>query len=228
MEKFVCEMHAHTSNTSRCAHIKAEDMINDYIKAGYDGIVVTDHLSPSTFAHFEGKAVSWKEKIDFFLRGYNAAKNAANGKIKVFLGMEIRFYFPEDANMNDYLVYGVTEKFLYDNVDIDRMRIHEFSELVHKNGMAIFQAHPFRCGMTVTNPKYLDGIEVYNGCPRHNSYNSIANMWADENSLLKTSGSDYHEHEDTARGGLIFDREIIDNKDLVKALLGTTPEIIRK
>lgn len=228
MEKFVCEMHAHTSNTSRCAHIKAEDMINDYIKAGYDGIVVTDHLSPSTFAHFEGKAVSWKEKIDFFLRGYNAALKAANGKIKVFLGMETRFYFPEDANMNDYLVYGVTEKFLYDNVDIDRMRIREFSELVHKNGMAIFQAHPFRIGMTVTRPKYLDGIEVYNGCPRHNSHNSIANMWADENSLLKTSGSDYHEHEDTARGGLIFDREITDNKDLVKALLGTTPEIIRK
>lgn len=228
MDKFICEMHAHTSNTSRCAHISAEDLIKDYIKAGYDGIVITDHLSPSTFERFEGKAISWKEKIDFFLRGYKAATEAAQGKIKVFLGMEIRFYFPEDANMNDYLVYGVTEKFLYDNVDIDRMRIREFSELVHKNGMAIFQAHPFRKGMTITHPKYLDGIEVYNGCRRHNSYNDIANMWADANSLLKTSGSDYHEHEDTAHAGLIFDRKISDNKELVYSLLNTTPEIIRK
>lgn len=228
MDKFFCEMHAHTSNTSRCSHVSADDMIKDYIKAGYDGIVVTDHLSPSTFEQFEGEAISWKEKVDFFLRGYKAATEAANGKIKVFLGMEIRFYFPEDANMNDYLVYGVTEKFLYDNVDIDRMRIRQFSELVHKNGMAIFQAHPFRTGMTVTNPKYLDGIEVYNACIRHNSHNNIANMWADENGLLRTSGSDYHEHEDTARGGLIFDREITDNADLVKALLTTSPEIIRR
>lgn len=228
MDSFICEMHAHTRNTSRCAHVSAEDMINDYINAGYNGIVITDHLSPSTFAKFDGKAVSWKEKIDFFLRGYNAALNAANGKIKVFLGMEIRFYFPENANMNDYLVYGVTEKFLYDNVDIDHMRIAEFSELVHKKGMAIFQAHPFRTGMTITKPKYLDGIEVYNGCPRHNSYNDIANDWADANSLLKTSGSDYHEHEDTARGGLIFDRQIKDNNDLVRLLLETNPEIIRR
>lgn len=228
MDRFICEMHAHTSNTSRCSHVSAYQMIDDYVKAGYDGIVVTDHLSPSTYAMFEGTPISWKEKVDFFLQGYKAALKAADNKIKVFLGMEIRFYFPEDANMNDYLVYGVTEKFLYDNVDIDRMRIPEFSELVHKNGMAIFQAHPFRTGMTITNPKYLDGIEVYNGCPRHNSRNDIANIWADTHSLLKTSGSDYHEHEDTALGGLIFDREIDDNKELVKALLTTSPEIIRR
>ncbi|MCH5189386.1 MAG: PHP domain-containing protein [Oscillospiraceae bacterium] len=228
MDRFICEMHAHTSNTSRCAHVSAEEMIDDYVKARYDGIVVTDHLSPSTYARFEGTAISWKEKVDFFLQGYKAALKAADNKIKVFLGMEIRFYFPEDANMNDYLVYGVTEKFLYDNVDIDRMRIPEFSELVHKNGMAIFQAHPFRTGMTITNPKYLDGIEVYNGCPRHNSRNEIANIWADTHSLLKTSGSDFHQHEDTALGGLIFDREIGDNKELVKALLTTSPEIIRR
>lgn len=226
MDKFICEMHAHTSNTSRCAHISADGMLKDYIKAGYDGITVTDHLSPSTYEQYESKAISWKEKVDIFLRGYKAAAEAANGKIKVFLGMEIRFYAPE--NMNDYLVYGVTEKFLYENIDIDRMKFSEFSELAHKNGMVIFQAHPFRTGMTVTNPKYLDGVEVYNGCPRHNSRNDIANMWADMHSLLKTSGSDYHEHEDTARGGLIFDRKITDTADLVKALLTTSPEIIRR
>lgn len=228
MDKFTCEMHAHTSETSRCAHISARDMIKDYLKAGYDGIVITDHLSPSTFERFEGKAVSWNEKIDCFLHGYKSALAAANGKIKIFLGMEIRFYSPENANMNDYLVYGVTEKFLYDNVDIDHMKLPEFSELVHKNGMAIYQAHPFRFGMTVSNPKYLDGIEVFNGNPRHNSNNDIANMWANKFSLRKSSGSDYHEHEDLARGGLIFDHEIKDNKDLVKSLLTTASEVIGK
>lgn len=226
MNKFICEMHAHTSNTSRCAHISADDMIKDYIKAGYDGIVITDHLNQSTYEPFKDRALSWKERIDILLRGYKAAIEAAEGKIKVFLGMEIRFIAPE--NMNDYLVYGVTEKFLYENVDIDHMKLPEFSELAHKNGMAIFQAHPFRTGMTVVNPKYLDGVEVYNGCPRHNSRNNIANIWADTHSLLKTSGSDYHEHEDTARGGLIFNREITDNADLAQALLTTSPEIIRR
>lgn len=228
MGEFICEMHAHTSNTSRCAHISAEDLIEDYVKAGYNGIVITDHMNISTFEIFDGKDTAWNEKIDCLLKGYREAVRASNGRIKVFLGMEIRFKSPCNIDVNDYLVYGVTEDFLYNNADIDCLNIREFSELAHKNGMAVFQAHPFRTGMRITNPKYLDGIEVYNACIRHNSRNTIANMWADINSLLKTSGSDYHEHEDTARGGLIFNREITDNNDLVKALLGTTPEIIRK
>lgn len=36
------------------------------------------------------------------------------------------------------------------------------------------QAHPFRNGLKIVDPKHLDGIETYNGNPRHDSRNEIA------------------------------------------------------
>lgn len=35
--------------------------------------------------------------------------------------------------------------------------------------MLFYQAHPFRNSMKITNPELLDGIEVYNGHPGHDS-----------------------------------------------------------
>lgn len=225
MKKYLYEMHFHTVETSRCAKISAIEAIKLYIEKGYDGIVVTDHLSPSTLKKFEGMDMTWAEKVDFFLTGYRTAMNAADGKINVFLGMELRF--DKRREMNDYLVYGVTEKFLYKHPNLLDMNINDFSKLAHKNGMAVFQAHPFRTGMRVVNPKHLDGIEIYNGNPRHNSSNDIAEMWAKKYGLKTVGGSDFHEYEDLARGGVYFNRNIKDNKDLVKELLKGDYEIKR-
>lgn len=66
------------------------------------------------------------------------------------------------------------------------------------------QAHPFRNGLKIVDPKHLDGIETYNGNPRHDSRNEIAKAWAQKFGMLETSGSDFHEREDFARGGVIF------------------------
>ena len=81
--------------------------------------------------------------------------------------MELRNIY----NMNDYLVFGVTEEFLlkYNNTDTNflEMPIGEFSKIAHENGLLLFQAHPFRNHMTITDHNLLDGIEVYNGCVRH-------------------------------------------------------------
>ena len=217
MAQFLCEMHAHTSETSRCANVKAQSVIEEHIKAGYNGIVITDHYSTSTYERYEENELTPKERVDVFLEGYRSALEAAKGRIQVFLGMELRFDQPND--INDYLVYGVTEKFLYENTDILNMTLRDFSKLAHENKMIIFQAHPFRVGMKIVNPKYLNGVEVYNGNPRHDSSNTLAEMWANKHGLLKSSGSDYHEFEDLARGGIFFNKEISDNRELVRALL---------
>lgn len=214
---YLMEMHAHTSETSRCANVKAEKMISEYIKAGYDGIVITDHFSPSTFEIYEKDNLCWNDKVDIFLKGYRTALNAAGGKINVLLGMELRFDNPN--SMNDYLVYGLNEKFLYNNPQILDMNLRDFSVLAHNNKMIIFQAHPFRYGMKVSNPKYLNGVETRNKNPRHESNNDIAAAWAEKYHLLTTSGSDYHEIEDLAGGGIYFDNPIYDNRTLVKELL---------
>lgn len=226
MKKYLYEMHFHTKNTSNCANVSAEKAVEEYINAGYDGIVVTDHLSPSTYMKYGRELLSWHKKVDFFLRGYNAAKKAAAGRINVLLGMELRFRTSEGEN--DYLVYGINEGFLYKHPNLLEMNIKNFYELAHKNGFLVFQAHPFRVGMKVTNPKYLDGVEIFNGNPRHNSSNDIAEMWAKKYDLLVTSGSDYHELEDLGSGGIWFDKEIKDNKDLIEELKKREYEIKKK
>lgn len=225
MKKYLYEMHLHTVETSRCAEISAKKAIEYYIEKGYDGIVVTDHFSPSTFEKFEGMDMSWEEKVNYFLRGYHTAKKAAEGRINILLGMELRFDKPRE--MNDYLVYGVTEKYLYSHPQLLDMNIRDFSKSAHKHGMVIFQAHPFRTGMRIVKPKYLDGIEIYNGNPRHNSSNDIAEMWAKKYDLRVVGGSDFHEFSDLARGGVYFDKEIKDSKTLVKELLNGDYEIKR-
>ena len=216
-------MHFHTKNTSNCANVPAYIAVEEYIKAGYEGIVVTDHLSPSTYMKYGRELLPWKKKIDFFLRGYNEAKKTANGRIPVLLGMELRFRTSESDN--DYLVYGINEDFLYNTPEILNMNSRTFYDLAHKNGFLVFQAHPFRVGMKVTNPKYLDGVEIFNGNPRHNSSNDIAEMWAKKYVLMVTSGSDYHEIGDLGTGGIWFNKEITDNKTLVEELSKRNYEI---
>lgn len=218
------ELHAHTAETSNCAHAPASELIEAYIDKGYSTVVITDHLSTHTYFRYNYNKLSWNEKIDIFLKGYEAALKAADGRINVILGMELRFDSPIE---NDYLVFGVNEKFLRKNLNLIDSKISKFSELAHKKGMLIYQAHPFRYGMTVIDPKFLDGIEVHNGCVRHNSNNDNAEFWADSHSLNKTSGSDYHQTGDEAHGGIITDYEIKTTEDLLRTLKGNTYELIK-
>lgn len=217
--KYVYEPHFHTKDVSTCACIYAQQAAEIYKNAGYSGVVVTDHFSQECFdKKYPGE--NWKEKIDYFLTGFRNAKKAETGEFAVILGLEARF-----ENDNDYLVFGVDEDFLYNNEWCTKMTIKEFKKLAEKNQLTVIQAHPFRINSTITNPRYIDGIEIYNGNRRHDSSNNIAEMWAKKHGFITTSGSDFHEHEDLARGGMLFDRFISDSKQFRAELLAGRYEL---
>lgn len=217
--KYMYEAHFHTSDVSTCAHISAKDAVELYKNAGYSGVVVTDHFSQDCFDNkYEGN--SWKEKIDYFLRGYHNAKKYETEDFAVILGLEARF-----ENDNDYLVYGADEDFLYKNEWFTKMNIKQFKKLCEANQITIIQAHPFRIDSTITNPRYIDGIEIYNGNRRHDSSNNIAEMWAKKHGFITTSGSDFHEYEDLARGGIALDRFVKDSKEFRAELLAGRYEL---
>lgn len=216
MPVFLTELHAHTAETSRCAHNSAETLVDAYLAKGFRTVVITDHLSESTFEAKEALDAPWNEKVDIFLKGYRAAKAYAGERLHILLGMELRF--AQKGNINDYLVYGVTEDFLRNNGDLLKMRLASFSRLAHKNGLLIFQAHPFRNDMKIVNPDFLDGVEVFNGCVRHDSRNEIALHWAQLHGLLGTSGSDYHQTGDEGRGGIQTQAPIQSSNELLSVL----------
>jgi hypothetical protein len=212
MQQFKYDMHVHTCEVSNCGRVSAAGVVQLHKNAGYDGVVITDHYYREYFQHLpEGK---WEEKVDTFLCGYRKALEAGKREnLNVLMGLEIRF----EKSLNDYLVYGVSEAFLKENPELYRLGLKKFKALAQKNNLLIFQAHPFRLGMVVSRPSLLDGVEVYNGNMRHNSHNSLALAYAKLNGLLMTSGSDFHEEEDLARGGVLFSRHVATELELVEA-----------
>ena len=212
---YLFEMHLHTDEVSRCASIPAKQIAELYLTTDYNGIVVTDQMNSSAFSKEPYKSATWDEKVDHFLEGYKILKEELKDKMVVLLGMEINFYESD----NDYLVYGVTEEFLRNNGDLMAYSPEDFSALAKKNGLLFLQAHPFRRGLTVENWEILDGYEVFNGNPRHYSSNPIAEAWAKfHNKDIVVAGSDFHEIEDLAHGGVYFNNEIKTNDDLLREL----------
>lgn len=214
------EMHCHTKGVSRCGKVLPEDGAELYTKAGYDGVVVTDHMNEDTFCEMEN--ASWEEKVTHFLTGWQRFRKAAGENMTVLLGMEIRFA----QNANDYLVYGFDQAFLYDHPELLAMNIKTFSKLVKENGLLFYQAHPFRNGITVVDPAYLDGMEIYNGHPRHEARNEIAQAWAKKYHLLEVGGSDFHEAAGCGTAGILTEAPIRTNEQLLAALRNK-PQIYR-
>jgi len=80
--------------------------------------------------------------------------------------------------------------------------------------------------MTITDPRKLYGIEVYNGGTSWDR-NRFAELWADKYSLKKISGSDFHSISHLARGGVIFENDVADISGLVKELKAERYSLIK-
>ncbi|NLA77748.1 MAG: PHP domain-containing protein [Clostridiales bacterium] len=220
--KFLMEMHAHTSETSRCAHVPAERTIEIYKNSEYNGIVITDHFTRYVSDRYG--VDTWDEKVTHYLTGYNIALKAAGDDFPVLLGMELCI----DEDNNDYLCYGVTEEFLRAHPEIFSLSLKELSALFEENGIFLAQAHPFRRHMTVADWECLKGMEIQNGCIRHDSNNDVAAYWAKKRNLRPLSGSDFHREEDIGGGGIYFNERITSNDELIAALKKGDYTVIEK
>ncbi len=213
------ELHCHNSEVSACSHCPADTLIRRYLEAGYEGIVSTNHINRSTFRSMDD--LTWQQKIDHFMRGYEALLHSAPADFPVLLGCEINLtpsgwpaYIP-----NDYLVFGVTEEWLRQNGDLRDMKLEDLSAYAHSAGLLLIHAHPFRCGTVVVKPDLLDGYEVCNGNPRHDSHNDLAAFWAKRNDKIAVSGSDFHQPDDPPCCGIETEEMIRDHAALLKTLI---------
>lgn len=214
MKTYKYETHFHTRETSPCGKVNAADGLNIYHRAGYAGVIITDHYFEGLFKLMP--AGSWKNKIDAFLKGYRAACDEGQKLgLDIILGMELRF----TENGNDYLIYGFDETFLIENKELYLLNLREFRELTRDTGIIIVQAHPFRPNIIAASPELIDGVEIHNGNPRQNSNNDLAEEYAVKNGLKMISGSDFHQPQDAARGGIIVEHRIISPEGFVETIM---------
>lgn len=208
------DVHTHTAEVSACGQVVARDLVKSYKDKGYDGIVITDHYY---LDYFEGLGEnSWEDKVKSYLSGYYEAREAGyKYNIDVFLGMELRF---TEEWPNDFLIYGIDEDFLLDNPKLYEYNLEKFTRLKEEYDILIYQAHPYRGKCSVAPSDQLDGVEVYNGHPRHDSRNHLALEFATSNDLLMLSGSDAHMAEDVGRGGILSKDRIRDSRHMVEVL----------
>ena len=182
--KYLIDMHCHTKPGSGCSEIPPKMLVDVYKENGVDAVCITNHLSPEYFEN--GKEKAFTKFISDFKEAYEYGKKEG---VTVILGLEIRF----KENANDYLVFGIDEEFVEKACDYIDKDIETFYKEMKNDKNVILQAHPFRNGMVLANPKYIDGIEAFNMHPNHNSRVSLASKYAKEHSdFIVTAGTDFH------------------------------------
>lgn len=199
-------------------------------KAGYTGIIVTDH-------NWNGncnvdKSLPWEQWVRGFCRGYEEAHEwgEKNG-LSVFFGYEAGY------EGTDFLVYGVDGDWLIAHPEIKDATVPEQHKIIRDAGGMVIHAHPFREEWYIPEvrlfPKDVDGAEGINATHSnplslsHNDpeYDTKAIAYIRENGLLMTAGSDVHTTT-MFGGGVAFKHKLNSIHDYVAAILADEDRLL--
>lgn len=208
------ETHCHIQGFSTCGDGNSQLTVEKYKQNGYGGIIITNHHSKFCYENFY-QGQTDKEKIDYFFKLNDQFSSlCAKSGIKTFLGLEVRCL----PTKTEYMILGFDRQFFYDNPLLFNLSQQELFELADKNGLFMYQTHPFREGVVAGDPKFMHGAESFNGHYHHINNNDIALKFCKDNNLIGLSGTDYHHDDQPITAGMYLPKNINDDKSLVKYL----------
>lgn len=221
--RYLYETHMHTSESSACAHNTGAEMARAYRKAGYTGIIVTDHFFYGNTA--VDRRLPWKEWVEQFCLGYEHAKEEGDK-----IGLQVFFGWEAGYRGTEFLIYGLDKEWLFAHPEIKEATVEEQFALVHAGGGIVSHAHPFREESYIPEirlfPEYVDAVEGVNAM--HSSkvsyahknplFNERALAYGKEHGLPYTAGSDQHTIG-MIGGGMVFPRKLSDIHDFTRAVL---------
>ena len=186
------DLHVHTIERSNCATVTEENQIKAAMRAGLDGIAITDHdrLVP-------------RERL--------AALNAQFAPFKIFTGIEV------SADDQHWVVLGVHDPAL-ENLG---WHYPELLAFVRERGGFILLAHPFRYHsvLPVDLERYTpDGIEVESintPADRKQDIRALAARLG----LAEMHNSDGHRPGGVGSYSNLLPRAVRDDRELVEVLL---------
>ena len=212
------ELHCHTSVGSACSRQTPEELVASYAKAGYRGVVLTDHFGRGNTC--VPRELPWAEQMQRFFSAAERAEAAART-----LGMEVHFGVEFGLPMaKEVLLYGLPRAFFLDNPNLGSLLLPALSERVRRAGGLIFWAHPFRIRDYIPDPSarldaaLLDGVEAENYWDP-DEVNEDAWRFAAAHGLPVSAGSDNHSGVDGLQNGLAVPEPLQTAADLKAALL---------
>lgn len=212
------ELHIHTRESSRYSKISAKNILKVYKKNKYSTIVTTDHLYSKDMGEYKKSNIKkWRRQIDKVCFG-NEKMKLLNEKLGYGLNILFSIELTLKETDSDYLVYGITKEFLYDNEKIYDLTLKQLHKLCKDNNFLLIQAHPFRDNIKRAEFEDVDGYEGYNGCKDEESRNFKALNYGINSGKLITSGSDAHRKYDTCSGGIQTKDEIKSIEELIHVL----------
>ncbi len=207
------ETHAHTGG-SWCALCSLKEIFEHYKSNGYGGIVVTNHYSYAECVS-HGYANPREYAKYFFSLIESAMDMGKKYDMKVFYGAEIRL----NSDNTEYMLYGFDKAFLLDNANLWEFTEEQLFKIANANGLFMYQTHPFRDGVKVSNAKFLHGAESFNGHFHHVNNNVPAKEFCVKNNLIEMSGTDFHDPGQPVTAGIYIPEDISDNAGLVKYIM---------
>ncbi len=221
---YLVQLHLHTSETSRCGHDTGYDIAKACKEAGYHLIAITDHFFNANIGC--DRDLPWEEKVEYLTRGYRSAKKAGDE-----VGLKVIFGWETFQAGRELLTYGLDEKFLLENPDIDQLPYEDYIKAVYRAGGRIIHAHPYRQAPYIPDfkpdPSSVEAYEVFNAGNREEEWNEKALHEAEENHLLMFAGSDAHSCSNVLCGAMLFKNPVNDIHEIFsEAKLGNS-KIVR-
>ena len=206
------DLHGHTKGISKCCRIPYQQVLETALEYGMDGIALTNHYQKSYV--IDGDINGFVEK--YIAEFYVTEEYGRKIGCKVFFGIELTTARYPNVHM---LIYGVDPDFLRIHPWLFDLSQEELYQLVKANNGILIQAHPFRNGATVLDPRFMDGVEI-NCHPLYGkSYAQELLAIAKEHSFIVTCGGDFHADTYRPKCGMVLPENIKDHHDLCAYLL---------
>jgi len=204
------ETHLHTAVSSACSCFLPEEIVEKYVRLGYQGVFVTDHFMRGNSS--VPKSLPYEEQVSRYFEGYRAVKKCAEGSgLDVFYGIEI------SEMGTDFLFYGLDEKWYCDHPELMTETPKAFCRLAREAGGFVVQAHPYREAFYIDHirlfPSDVDGIEVFNAANGIGRANALSKTLAEAYGLKESAGSDIHTKAQKVLAGVEFENKITSEQD---------------
>lgn len=204
MGLYLYETHLHTIEASACSHVTGIEQARMYKKAGYSGIIVTDHFFNGNTAIPHN--LSWNKRVDMFCKGYENAKEEGDK-----IGLSVFFGWESNYMGTEFLIYGLDLEWMKKHPEMLTWSIEEQYHNIHEAGGYVVHAHPFRVRPYIKEirlfPEFVDAVEVYNVGNRDPEADKKALEYAKKHNLPAFAGTDAHGFE-RERNSMGFDKPL--------------------